>query len=118
MWDKAALQLSNNSFHSLNSSKKKGISSHIPLTAVTDSRSEGREPLAASHLMHEEVAGLLQQNNDACWTVVISGIGPDQANQVHQRPDLSLHAGELHVLQVLKERLQRLQVPADVRRLF
>lgn len=94
------------------------MSSHIPLTAVTDSRSEGREPLAASHLMHEEVADLLQQNNDACRTVVICGIGPNQANQVHQRPDLSLHTGEVHVLQVLKERLQRLQVPADVRRLF
>lgn len=69
---------------------------------------EGRNPSAAAHLVYEEVAGVLQQNNDACRTVVISGIGPNQAHQVHQWPDLSLHAGELHILQVLKERLQRL----------
>lgn len=107
--DKLALRLSNDTFNSLNSAiKKKRISSHIPLTAVTDYRSEGREPPPAAHLMYEEVAGVLQQNNDACWTVVISGIGPNQAHHVHQRPDLSLHVGELHVLQVLKERLQRL----------
>lgn len=68
----------------------------------------GREPTAAPHLMYEEVAGVLQQDNDACWTVVISGIGPNQAHRVHQRPDLSLHVGELDVLQFFKERLQRL----------
>lgn len=76
--------------------------------AVDDYRSERRQSPAAAHLIYEEVAGVLQQNNNACWTVVISGIGPNQAHHVHQRPDLSLHVGELRVLQVLKERLQRL----------
>lgn len=75
---------------------------------MTDHRSQGREQLAVAHLMYEKVAGVLQQNNDVCWTVVISGISPNQAHHVHQRLDLSLHVGELHVLQVLKERLQRL----------
>lgn len=72
----------------------------------------------AADLLYEEVAGLLQQNNEACWGVVVSGVGPHQAHRVHQRANLTPDIRKLHVLHVLEQTLQGPQVGADVPRLL
>lgn len=68
--------------------------------------------------MHEEVAGLLQQNDEAWRRAVVSAVGPHQTHGVHQGADLTPDLGKLYVLHVLEQMLERLQVDADVPRLF
>lgn len=69
-------------------------------------------------LLYEEVAGLLQQNDEPRRGVVISGVGPHQADGVHQGADLTSDLGKLCALHVLEETLEGLQIGADVPRLF
>lgn len=67
-----------------------------------------------AHLLDEEVADLLQQNDEPRWLVVVFAVGPHQTHRVHQRADLTPRLRELHVLDVLKAPLQGLQIGADV----
>lgn len=72
-----------------------------------------REETAAD-LLYEEVASLLQQNNEALWGVVVTGVGPHQAYCVHQRADLTSDLRKVCTLNVLKQPLQGVQIGADV----
>ena len=68
----------------------------------------------AADLLYEEVADLLKQNDEACMGVVVSGVGPYQTHDVHQRPDLTPDIRKLRVLHFLKPTLQGSQVYANV----
>lgn len=71
-----------------------------------------------ANLSHEEVAHLLQQNNETWWRAEVSAVGPHQTHSVHQGADLTSDLRKLYVFHVFKQMLEWLQVDADVPRLF
>ena len=66
---------------------------------------------------YHEVADLLEEDDDARRRVVVLGVGPDQADNVHHRLQVLLQVLELRLLDLLEVRAQWLQVQVDVLRL-
>ena len=68
-----------------------------------------------SHQFYEEIAEFLQENNDTGRGVVVAGVGPQQADDVHHGWQELLHAIKVGLLQILKVVTQWLQMDVDVR---
>jgi len=63
---------------------------------------------------YDEVTDLLQQNDDSRRSVVVLGVGPDQADHVHHWIEVLLKVLEVRLFNVLEVRTQRLQVEIDI----
>lgn len=72
----------------------------------------------AADLLLEEVADLLQHNDETWRRAEVSAVGPHQAHSVHQGADLTSDLRKLYVFHVFEQMLEWLQVDADVPRLL
>ena len=60
------------------------------------------------------VADLLHQHNDPGRRVVELAVAPDETDDVHDGREVLGQLGEVHLLQLIDEALQRRQVHVDV----
>ena len=51
---------------------------------------------------YDEIADLLEENDDPSGRVVVLGVGPDQADHVHHRLEMFPHVLEFHLLDVFE----------------
>lgn len=70
--------------------------------------------LQITHPLNEQIAQLLKEDNDSRRCVVILGISPGQADQVHTRSQHGLNLIKLSLLKILKVIAQWLQVEIDI----
>jgi len=49
-----------------------------------------------------EIADLLEKNDDSSGRVVVLGVGPDQADDVHHRLEMFPHVLEINLLDVFE----------------
>jgi len=61
-----------------------------------------KKRLNCSDQRNDEIADLLEENNDPSWRVVILGVGPDQADDVHHWLQMFSHILEVRLLHVFE----------------
>lgn len=64
--------------------------------------------------MHDEIAGLLEQDDDLAGVAVVARVRPDQTNDVHERLEAGAHVCEVGLLEGVEVFDERLQELADV----
>lgn len=64
--------------------------------------------------MHDEIAGLLEQDDDLSGVAVVARVRPDQTNDVHERLEAGDHVCEVGLFEGVEVFDERLQELADV----
>lgn len=64
--------------------------------------------------MHDEIAGLLEQDDDLAGVAVIARVRPDETDDVHERLEAGAHVCEVSLLEGVEVFDERLQELADV----
>lgn len=67
-----------------------------------------------AHLVHDEIADLLEQDDDLAGVAVVARVRPDEADDVHERLEAGAHVREVRLLQSVEVSDERLQELADV----
>lgn len=82
--------------------KQESSGGHTPQNQVATIYING----CTANLLYEEVADLLQQNNETWRRAEVSAVGPHQAHSVHQGANLTSDLRKLYILNVFNELME------------